>query len=70
MTIEIAPELHFDIHIDSSVAVSELQVSEVATVLQDNVDSLFHGKSFTNWAGNQFCEPEHIYHLRNLDDIK
>lgn len=70
MTIDIAPELLLDIPIEPSVTVSELQVFEVATILQDNVDSLFHRKTFTNGAGNQTCKSEHIYYPRTLDHIK
>ncbi|KAG0332657.1 hypothetical protein BG000_009831 [Podila horticola] len=49
-----------------SVTVSELEVEQlrVADV------SLFHSKTFTNWAGNQSCKPEHIYYPKTLDDIK
>ncbi|KFH70500.1 hypothetical protein MVEG_03350 [Podila verticillata NRRL 6337] len=36
MTIDIAPELLLDISIKPSVTVSELQVSELATILQDD----------------------------------
>ncbi|KAF9204022.1 hypothetical protein BGZ59_001309 [Podila verticillata] len=57
MTIDIAPELLLDISIKPSVTVSELQVSELATILQDDVGSLFHRKTFTNWAGTKSASP-------------
>ncbi|KAF9391532.1 hypothetical protein CPC16_004182 [Podila verticillata] len=51
MTIDIAPELLLDISIKPSVTVSELQVSELATILQDDVGSLFHRKTSPTGLG-------------------
>ncbi|KAF9301432.1 hypothetical protein BGZ74_006728 [Mortierella antarctica] len=45
--------------------VSGLKVADVVTTLEDDNDT-----TFTNWAGNQSCTPEHIYYPETLDDIK
>lgn len=45
--------------------VSGLKVADMVTTLEDDNDT-----TFTNWAGNQSCTPEHIYYPETLDDIK
>lgn len=54
----------------SELEVEQLRVADVVNTLGDDIESLFHSKTFTNWAGNQSCKPEHIYYPKTLDNIK